>query len=221
MSRLLLIASMFMTACTTGTPSPVAPAQTAPVTPPPSAPSEPMTLNDLIPAGWQEEQKLDVDFNADGINDVAMVIHTGDTKPTDGSTDRKILVALGATGGFLKPALSSCLAYCKDCGGVFGDPFGGVQVVGKSSVQVMNYGGSNHRWSVSYTFMWHEQQFQVVGIDESSFTTSDPDNMDEKSINLLSGKYHLADKKTLKAHTQKPTRFDDCQAIEAIRSAVQ
>ena len=99
MSRLLLIASMFMTACTTGTLSPVAPAQTAPVTPPPTAPSEPMTLNDLIPAGWQEEQKLDIDFNADGINDVAMVIHMGDPKPTDGSTDRNRLVALGAMRG--------------------------------------------------------------------------------------------------------------------------
>ena len=43
------------------------------------------------------------------------------------------------------------IVLCSQCGGIFGDPFNGVEV-GKETFTVSHYGGSAWRWSNSYKF---------------------------------------------------------------------
>lgn len=127
------------------------------------------------------------DLNADGRKDFILVL----SKPTpaDGSYDetgdaeRPVLILVRDTAGSLTvPARNDSVAYCKNCGGVLGDPFQGVQIRG-TRFTVMNYGGSSDRWEYSYTFDYsrRDRTWQVVRVEESSFNAFTPSRV-RKSV---------------------------------------
>jgi hypothetical protein len=121
------------------------------------------------------------DLNADGRKDLVLV--TGepiaeDAKWEEGAGERSVLILVREPGGSLKlAARNDNVVLCRNCGGVFGDPFAGVDVRG-TRFTINNYGGSNDRWSYSYTFAYspRDRTWQLVRVVDESFHALDPKN---------------------------------------------
>ena len=119
------------------------------------------------------------DLNGDGRKDLILVV--SETIPDgeryeEGAGDRTVMVLIREAGGSLTlAARNDLVAYCRNCGGVYGDPFAGVTVRG-TRFTVSNYGGSNSRWSFSSTFAYsrRDRTWQLVRVEEESFHALDP-----------------------------------------------
>jgi hypothetical protein len=119
------------------------------------------------------------DLNADGRPD--MILVTSEFIPEnaeweEGAGERSVLILVREADGSLRlAARNDIIVYCRNCGGVFGDPFAGVDVKG-TRFTVNNYGGSNDRWSYSYTFDYsrRDKTWQLVRVVNESFHALDP-----------------------------------------------
>lgn len=129
------------------------------------------------------------DLNADGRKDFILVVSDivhDDAPYEEGAGVRSVLILARDAGGTLKLAAQNDLvAYCRNCGGVYGDPFAGVTVRG-SRFTISNYGGSNSRWSFSSTFAYsrRDRTWQLVRVEEESFHALDPQNTMRRRIYL-------------------------------------
>lgn len=210
---------LFLAACQPPVPAPdrAEPAPIPELPPPAPAASTPApAAASWIPSGirgWKHEATVDHDFDGDGRTDRAVVLTA--PQPRD-EEDRYLVVGLGTENGYRLVLESPCLAMCQTCGGVFGDPFAGMALIGKRSLRVSNYGGSAWRWSSETTLAWREGHMAVVGYDSSSFHTSEPEKVDEKSLNLLTGRATLNGEP--RRHGRGILRGDDCEAIGALGS---
>ena len=119
------------------------------------------------------------DLNADGRKDHILVtseVVREDAAWEEGAGERSVLILIRETNGALRlAAQNDGVIYCRNCGGVFGDPFAGVNIRG-TSFTINNYGGSNDRWSYSYTFAYsrRDRTWQLVRVEDESFHTLDP-----------------------------------------------
>jgi hypothetical protein len=75
---------------------------------------------------------------------------------------------------------------CRQCGGVFGDPFESLDI--NRGVLVLNhYAGSNWRWGITDRFLWRNGAFQHVGKTHVDTFTNDLDYQHERDHNLTTG----------------------------------
>ena len=122
------------------------------------------------------------DLNADGRKDLILVTSepvAEDAAWEEGAGERSVLILVREAGGALRlAARNDIVVYCRNCGGVFGDPFAGVEIRG-TRFTINNYGGSNSRWSYSYTFDYSRRDgtWQLVRVVDESFHTLDPKSM--------------------------------------------
>ena len=122
------------------------------------------------------------DLNGDGRGDFVLVLER-ESPATDEDdfpvNQRPLLILLRGEGGRLAAAKrNERLVMCSKCGGVFGDPFEGVEA-GRNTFTVNFYGGSAWRWKYSYRFNYSrvDQTWQLVRAEEIEYHTSDPDKM--------------------------------------------
>jgi hypothetical protein len=121
------------------------------------------------------------DLDRDGRLDYVLVLERT-SGPVDPDTDgrRRSLLALtaGANGTLTRAARNDTVVLCSKCGGVFGDPFEGVEVR-PGAFTVNHYGGSSWRWRVDFTFGWSriDRTWQLVRIEEVGYHTSNPDSV--------------------------------------------
>jgi hypothetical protein len=169
-----------------------------------------------VARGWKAREEVRHDFDGDGRPDIARVVDRPEHEGPPVEPDRLLLVALGTDAEPRLVLQTACIAMCQGCGGVFGDPFDGLEQVGARSLRVGNYGGSSWRWGVSYTLAWREGAMQVVGYDRTSFHSSNPDDEKAVSINLLTGK--ATANGAPRRHGVSMVRADDCDAVEALGS---
>ena len=119
------------------------------------------------------------DLNADGRKDFILVssaVVPENASYEEGAGERSVLLLVRDAGGDLNlVARNDLVVLCRNCGGVFGDPYAGVTVRG-TRFTVSNYGGSNSRWSYEYTFAWsrRDRTWQLVRVEDSSFHALDP-----------------------------------------------
>jgi hypothetical protein len=122
------------------------------------------------------------DLNGDGRGDFVLVLER--ENPSKDANDfpvrqRPLLILTRGEDGKLSEAKrNELLVMCSQCGGVFGDPFEGVEV-GRNTFTVHHYGGSNWRWKYSYKFNYSriDRTWQLVRTEEVEYHTSDPDKM--------------------------------------------
>lgn len=123
------------------------------------------------------------DLNGDGRKDYILVVENEGKKTADGlDHPRTLLILTRQADGKLKAAKQNDkVVYCRQCGGVFGDPFAGITVK-LNSFTVDNYGGSNWRWSDSYTFNYSriDKTWQLVKVVKDTFMATDPDKYKTK-----------------------------------------
>jgi hypothetical protein len=119
------------------------------------------------------------DLNVDGRKDYVLVTSefvAENAAWEEGAGERSVFILIREADRSLRLAgRNDLVVLCKNCGGVFGDPFAGVRVQG-TSFTVDNYGGSNDRWSYSYTFGYsrRDKTWQLTRVVDESFHALDP-----------------------------------------------
>lgn len=159
----------------------------------------PKDVEPFIEKGAKAIALESADLNNDGRKDYILVFErpipegSDDDMPSD---QRPLLILVREKDGSLTEAKrNEELVYCRNCGGVFGDPFEGIDV-GPGTFTVMHYGGSAWRWTVSAKFNYSriDKTWQLVRYETSSFHTSNP-NKAKRKIKLPKnfGKVDIAD----------------------------
>ena len=140
------------------------------------------------------------DLNGDGMKDYVLVLEKRyPPMDEDGlpQNQRPLLILLrGKDKKLTEAARSETVVMCSRCGGVFGDPFSGLEV-GKNTFTVNHYGGSSWRWTANYTFKYSriDKTWQLVRVEKTSFHTSEPEKMTRKIMTPPKdfGKVDIAD----------------------------
>jgi hypothetical protein len=106
--------------------------------------------------------------SAIGTNDYVFVVERNvDGKPQD--PIRTVIVLIRARSGILKVvAKSDHAVLCKDCGGVWGDPFETVEAKKKKFI-IHHFGGSRKKWNCSYTFGYSSKDlaWQLIRVQDT------------------------------------------------------
>ncbi len=139
------------------------------------------------------------DLNGDGKQDFILVLENLKDAPDAEEQGTRILTILtrGADGKLMLAARNDKgVVFCRECGGVFGDPFEGVEAAPKTFTVDM-YGGSSWRWATHYKFNYSriDKTWQLVRVEEISYHTSEPDKMKTKIYTPPKsfGKINIAD----------------------------
>lgn len=127
------------------------------------------------------------DLNGDGREDALLVVSEvipENAEYEEGAGERSVMVLVrGADGKLGLAARNDLVAMCRNCGGVYGDPFAGVAIKG-TQFTVSNYGGSNSRWAYDYTFAYsrRDKTWQLVRAEETTFHALDPKRTTKKRV---------------------------------------
>ncbi len=126
------------------------------------------------------------DLNGDGRNDAILVLKKRSPlkQLPDGVPlgQRPLLVLQRQIDGKLKLAARCEEAIkCEECGGVFGDPFEGIET-SRKGFTILHYGGSAWRWREDFRFAFsrRDQTWQLVAVDTLNYYTGDPEKMEEQ-----------------------------------------
>ena len=133
------------------------------------------TIKSFIPKDYDTLQTATGDLNNDGVNDVALVLYNKIENKDDGSVDqdkippRLLIILFGTKQDYIKSAFSSKAIMCKDCGGVFGDPFNDITIQ-KEVLVISHYGGSSDRWSFTDRFRFQNNNWYLIGKTQYSYS---------------------------------------------------
>lgn len=123
----------------------------------------PGELKPFIKDGYELMDFVKADLNFDNLSDYVVVLKkagedTIDVNSSDWESPRPILLIIRKAGDKLVVAAENDeLVLCKHCGGVFGDPYEGLEArAGGFSISF--YGGSSWRWADNYTFSFDKQK---------------------------------------------------------------
>jgi hypothetical protein len=137
----------------------------------------PAELAPLMPAQASLFELQATDLNGDGRPDMVFIV---EWLPKAGEEDegaRTLFIALRQVDGTLKIAKrNDKVVYCRQCGGIWGDPYGSL-IASNGRFSVNHFGGSNWRWSNSFEFAYSRRDatWQLVSVEEASFHTSRPE----------------------------------------------
>lgn len=149
----------------------------------------PEELKPFIMPGYEAMDVVKGDLNKDKRDDYLLVLKTAgeDTfsfDNTDWDAHRPILVIIRQANGTLKTiAVNNELIFCKNCGGVMGDPYQGL-VIKPGEFTADFYGGSSWRWAESFTFRYDavKKNWFLQTHKSTSFQSGDPDKTMNESV---------------------------------------
>lgn len=129
------------------------------------------SLKAYIPKGWQLRDSAGSDFNNDKIRDLALVLVADNEEEELGDCNRTLVILQGLNASTYKLAgYSRDAVLCKRCGGVFGDPYESISFK-KNVLNINHYGGSAWRWTKNFTFRFQKNQWELIGLSESTYWT--------------------------------------------------
>jgi hypothetical protein len=145
----------------------------------------------FIPKNYTVLDSAQSDFNKDGLIDISLVIE----KKNDDEIERGILILQKNKIGYILNTINKTALYCKNCGGVFGDPYNGI-TFNQNVLKLNNYGGSSWRWLNEQTFRYQNGQWQLIGLSYNSFhNIGCEENCDVSACSLTSIDINLSIKK--------------------------
>ena len=127
----------------------------------PAIPEKGISLSDFVPSGWSILKTASVKFNNDTLTDYVMVLNHNNEDDMP-NTNRILLIVYRTNEGYSRSCVSYEAVMCKDCGGVFGDPFEGIEIK-KNVLWVYHYGGSSWRWSYTHKFRYQNGDWLLIG----------------------------------------------------------
>lgn len=119
------------------------------------------------------------DLNGDGQKDFILALEKANPEKDKDDfpvNQRPLLILLRDAGGKLMVAKrNERIILCSSCGGVFGDPFAGIEA-GRNTFTIHHYGGSNWRWKYTFQFNYSriDKTWQLVRVTTLSYHTSNP-----------------------------------------------
>jgi hypothetical protein len=135
-------------------------------------------IDPFIPTGYETLDYVAGDLNGDKKKDGLLILKaSGEDSVMEEELPRPLIVLIRQADGKLKQVLRNDKAImCRRCGGVFGDPYEGVQVFDKG-FSLSFYGGSNWRWGYTYEFVYRplKKNWYLVKESQSSFHSGDPE----------------------------------------------
>ena len=147
-------------------------------------PSVPEELQPFVPEGFTVLDFRKGDINYDKRPDYVVVFRKRgeDTLMAGAAMDEPsprplALIIRQANGKLVKAAENMELVLCRDCGGVMGDPYQGVEIV-PGGFSLDFYGGSSWRWADSYIFRYDRRlkKWMMERQVSTSFHAGDPEN---------------------------------------------
>ena len=123
------------------------------------------------------------DFNEDNNRDYVLVLKSI-YEEDSAEIMRPLLLLMGKEdGSFLLKGRNDSVVLCKDCGGVWGDPFEGIETSG-ASFSIIHYGGSRYRWSRVTTFAFDKNlnDFFLNNDTGTNYDNTNPENSTEDVI---------------------------------------
>jgi hypothetical protein len=136
---------------------------------------QPFVIKGMVPIALKSG-----DLNGDGRKDFLLVLDSPVNQKAQvdeaGDALRPLLILIRDSSGTLSlAARNDQVVYCRQCGGVMGDPFANLQING-TRFTIDNYGGSADRWSESYTFGYsrRDNTWQLTRVEEDTFNSLDP-----------------------------------------------
>ncbi len=142
------------------------------------APAVPTEVEPFILKGYEPLDYLTGDLNGDKKKDAILILkQTGEDSITEEEPTRPLLLLIRQADGKLKQAIRNDeVILCRQCGGVFGDPYEGVNITG-NGFSVSFYGGSSWRWGSTYDFVYRPLKKNWILVKESqiSFHAGDPE----------------------------------------------
>jgi hypothetical protein len=150
------------------------------------------SLSDFIPDDWKLISEVRGDLNKDKLKDIAAVIeYTGEYNASEeeiqSGQPRILFVVFKKKDGTYKLSVQSVnLILRSGEGGVYGDPFAGLEY-SRGSIVVSLYGGSSWRWGYTYRFRFQNKEWYLIGeTDETqNINTGETEIVD---TNCLTGK---------------------------------
>jgi hypothetical protein len=119
----------------------------------------PHEISKFIPKGYTLKDTAMGDLNLDKYKDIILILKTNGEDTAVDATEykRPLLLLLGHPDKtFTLAARNDNIVSCLQCGGVFGDPYSGVEVR-KGIFTVHHFGGSNDRWSNDIAFKYSQR----------------------------------------------------------------
>ncbi len=131
------------------------------------------TLNDFIPDDWKLISKAEGDLNKDKLIDIGAVIeYTAEPNKNDdedwtGQPRILFIVFMREDGTYELSVQSSNVILRADEGGVYGDPFVGIEY-SRGSIVVSSYGVSAWRWGFTDRYRFQANESYLIGRNELS-----------------------------------------------------
>ena len=117
------------------------------------------------------------DLNGDKRPDAILVLKIKGEDTLVESADRPFIILIRQVNGKLKvEKRNDSMVMCRQCGGVFGDPYEST-VIEKNGFSLNFYGGSSSRWSYEYSFSYNlaQKNWMLVKERQVSYSTFNPD----------------------------------------------
>ncbi len=148
-------------------------------------PQNAKTASAFVPKGWSLETQSSGDLDADGIDDIVLVLLQTEAAA---ETDRaRALVVLRATKeGFALLATNRGLAASFQCLGIKGGDATPELAIEKGVLVVSQFGGSREGYGSKHRFRLEKNGFRLIGVDHTNVDTLTGAE-ETKSENLLSG----------------------------------
>lgn len=137
-------------------------------------------ISHLIPNSYVVFDSIVGDLNADEFQDVILLLRHSLEDSVDSDLERPLFLLLGSRNGFTKIASNCNVVYCRNCGGIMGDPYTGTQIDSTGTFTIRHYGGSNWRWTRNLTFQYdaHEKDWFLVFDLAETFNVFDNKNVE-------------------------------------------
>ena len=150
-----------------------------PMTPPEASP--------FILKGYEALDYVAGDLNGDGKKDAILILKQPgeDTAmDLDNAPDRPLLVLIRQADGKLKQvARNDNAIMCRQCGGVFGDPYAGTTIAANGFI-LSFYGGSGWRWGNDYKFVYRsaKKNWYLVKENSTNYHAADPEHPTKNAV---------------------------------------
>lgn len=121
-------------------------------------------------------------LNNDDLMDYILVCKSKNESETEyDEYQRKTYLYIGqSNGSYLQHSSNIGAVLCKNCGGIFGDPYSGISIEPKNGFTINHYGGSNFRWELSSQFNYDQitDNWILVRQENISYSVFEPENIE-------------------------------------------
>ncbi len=138
----------------------------------------PTEAKSFIVKGFEPLDYVAGDLNGDKKPDAILILKTpGEDTIMEQFPTRPFLLLIRQADGKLQQVVrNDSIIMCRQCGGVFGDPYNGITLT-PTGFNLSFYGGSSWRWSYDYQFVFRAngKSWFLVKEKQSNFHAGDPE----------------------------------------------